>query len=178
MDKYLKETNLEEAQPTDKQVGALMREIQNKSMKYRFYKFLLRLSNLWFSKMTVSGVLLLSILSNTMFSLGLIFIVCVLMFYNSLFLDYTSARKKLVPILRDFILSFLLIEIIVNFIYQIPLSYFDNSLSQYIAQILGVYKIWSITVIDNQFNYRFYKEKKVIQLAFKAMIYLIVNLQI
>ena len=93
-------------------------------MKYRFYKFLLRLSNIWYSKMMVSGILLLSILSNTLFSLGLIFVVCVLMFNNNLFLDYTRARKKLIPILRDFILSFLLIEIIVNFVYQIPLSIF------------------------------------------------------
>lgn len=96
---------------------ALIKEIQNHSMQYRFYKFLMRLANIWYSKLMVMAVLSFSIISNTLFSLGLIFIICVLMFYNSLFLDYSSARKKLIPILRDFILFFILVEIIVNFVY-------------------------------------------------------------
>jgi len=62
------------------------------SRRYRFYKTMQRVSNIYYSKLMVMMIIILSILSNTLFSLGYIMLLCCVMFLSKLFYDVESAR--------------------------------------------------------------------------------------
>jgi hypothetical protein len=126
---------------------------------YRFYKVVQRGTNLNFSKLMVSLVLLLSILSNTLFSTAFIMVLFYLMFVNRFFLNIEQARKQLRPLIKNFLIPFILIEILLHFIYQIPAEY------------------WEITVQENKIIYRKYNFDKVFQLMCKGFIFFLLNLQ-
>jgi len=46
-----------------------------------------RFLNVYYSKIMVAMIIILSILSNSVFSLGYVIILCILMFYNEVFLN-------------------------------------------------------------------------------------------
>lgn len=127
-------------------------------------------------------VFILAVMSNTLFSLGVIGVFCILMFQNKLFLDVQSAKKILKPVLNDFVVPFIMIEILLHFIYQIPLEIFTKERlddTYHIAEYLGIYKYWEIIIVVNgRREYRFYKYTKVVQLACKALIVHIVKIQV
>jgi hypothetical protein len=58
----------------------LLKQILNSSQLYRVYKQLQRFANIYYSMMVLSLVIILSIMSNTLFSLGYIIVLSVMMF--------------------------------------------------------------------------------------------------
>ena len=151
------------------------------SLYYGFYKVLQRFAILDFGRYMAGAILLLAVVSNTLFSLGVLAIACFLVYENRLFLDTQSARKKVNPLLRDYLLPFLLLEIGFHFVFQVPLKIFSKEFrpqTYHLAEILGIHKIWEIAFVGKTFTYRTYSSTKVLQLSCKALVYLLVSLQI
>jgi hypothetical protein len=65
-------------------------------------------------------IIILSILSNTLFSLGYIMLLCSLMFLSKLFYDVESARTNLLPLLQKLAIPYMLVEILMQLMFQIP----------------------------------------------------------
>ena len=78
------------------------------------------MSNIYYSKLMVMLIMILSILSNTLFSLGYILLLCSIMYLSKLFYDVESARSILLPLLKKFVIPYMLFEIILQLIFQIP----------------------------------------------------------
>lgn len=167
--------------PSEKnqEVKRLIGELLSDSPYYGFYKVLQRFAILHYGGFMAGAVLLLAAVSNTLFSLGVLGIACYLVYQNRLFLDTQSARKKVSPILRDYLLPFLLLEIGIHFAFQVPLRIFSKEFrpqTYHLAEILGIHKIWDIAFVGKTFTYRTYSGTKVLQLSCKALVYLLVSL--
>ena len=94
---------------------------------YQFYRAFERFLNLYYSKIMVSMIMILSIMSNTLFSLGYIFMLSNIMFKSNLFLDVISAREELLPILKSWVAPYIFFEMTIQMVYQLPLQIFDTS---------------------------------------------------
>ena len=82
-------------------------------------------------------IVILSIMSNTVFSLGYILVLCAIMFLSSLFYKVESARLYLLPLLQNFVTPYMLVEILVQMLYQMPLYAFEGSNSTGTADIVS-----------------------------------------
>ena len=51
------------------------------------------------------------------FSLGYIIVLCLMMYSNKLFLKISEARTKLLPILRNFVLPYMIFEMLISMVY-------------------------------------------------------------
>jgi hypothetical protein len=101
-------------------MNSKLKELLLKSRRYRFYKTMQRMSNIYYSKLMIMMIMILSILSNTLFSLGYILLLCSVMYLSKLFYDVESARTILLPLLKKFVIPYMLFEIILQLVYQIP----------------------------------------------------------
>ena len=72
----------------------------------------------------LNSILILSIMSNTLFSLGYIIVLCVMMYSNKMFINVQDARKVLNPILKNFVLNYMILEMLMQLVYQVPLPIF------------------------------------------------------
>jgi len=93
-------------------MNSKLKELLLTSRRYRFYKMMQRMSNIYYSKLMVMMIMILSILSNTLFSLGYILLLCSVMYLSKLFYDVESARTILLPLLKKFVIPYMLFEII------------------------------------------------------------------
>ena len=93
-------------------MNSKLKELLLTSRRYRFYKMMQRMSNIYYSKLMVMMIMILSILSNTLFSLGYILLLCSVMYLSKLFYDVESARTILLPLLKKFVVPYMLFEII------------------------------------------------------------------
>ena len=124
------------------------------SRRYRFYKMMQRMSNIYYSKLMVMMIMILSILSNTLFSLGYILLLSCVMFFSKLFYDVDSARTTLLPLLKKFVIPYMHFEIMLQLIYQIPVinqafDSEDHQLLKLIPKVLGVEKYYNLRLDDN-----------------------------
>ena len=60
----------------------LIRKLKEKSKIYLFHKFMQRFAILYYGKVVLSLVMILSIMCNTLFSLGYVALLCTLMYKN------------------------------------------------------------------------------------------------
>ena len=75
-------------------------------------KMIQKFAILYYGKVVWSLVIILVVMSNSLFSLGYIILVCILMFANKLFLDVDKARNTLLPILRMIVLPYIILEML------------------------------------------------------------------
>lgn len=68
--------------------------------------------NFYYPKLMIAMILILSIMSNTLFSLGYVIMFCIIMMSNSLFLDTHNAKTKLLPRLKHWLVPYMLIELL------------------------------------------------------------------
>ena len=87
-----------------------------------------RFANIYYGKLVLALVIILSIMSNTLFSLGYILVLYVLMFKTRLFLNVEDARKTLNPILNRFVLPYMIFELMCNLAYSLPIDAFNPDL--------------------------------------------------
>jgi hypothetical protein len=94
-----------------------LKDILQTSWKYSLYKAMQRGANIYYSKLMVMMIMILSILSNTLFSLGYIMLVCCVMFLSKLFYDVESARRNLLPLLQKLVIPYMLVEILIQLLF-------------------------------------------------------------
>ena len=68
-------------------------EVLSHSKRYNFYKFSERFALLYYPKVMVFLIMSLAIMSNTVFALGYILLLSVMMFSSKLFLHFDRARS-------------------------------------------------------------------------------------
>ena len=135
----------------------------------------------------VMMIVILSIMSNTVFSLGYIIVLCAIMFLSSLFYKVESARLYLLPLLQSFVTPYVLVEILAQMIYQMPLEKFNNSSSgggtsdivAKIPSIIGVEKYYEVSYLNKAPTLTIDTDTKSLgQLWCKALVYFLIALQI
>jgi hypothetical protein len=75
------------------------------------------IANIYYSKIIVNMILIISVMSKSLFSLGYIIILCILMYSNQLFLQVDKARKILRPIMSKILIPYMIIEIAFVLVY-------------------------------------------------------------
>ena len=131
-----------------------MKRLLQESWTYKFYKFMQEFANIYYSKLVLSLVLILSLLSNTLFSLGYIVVLCVIMYNSQLTLDVHASRTTLKPILEKFVLPYMIFEISTHLIYALPIDLFDpdqphDTFMTLLPNLLGLNKYYTIVFVDN-----------------------------
>jgi hypothetical protein len=91
--------------------------ILNDSITYNLYKLMQSIANIYYSKIIVNMILIISVMSKSLFSLGYIIILCILMYSNQLFLQVDKARKILRPIMSKILIPYMIIEIAFVLVY-------------------------------------------------------------
>ena len=113
------------------------------------------MANIYYSKAIVNMILILSVMSNSLFSLGYIIVLCVMMYSNQLFLDVKKARTVLSPIMRKFVIPYMIIEMGIVLIYQIPIEAFDpnqkdkNRFLEIFPKIMGLRKYYTVRIVSD-----------------------------
>lgn len=149
---YLNNAELTLAQSSPKESKLQLQEtiegIMSHSRLYRFYKMMQRIANVYYGKFMVVMIIILSIMANTIFSLIYIILLSLLVFYNSFFLNIKKARKYLRPLLSKVVIPFMIFELSIQFLYQIPImSLEDNLTFNSIAHILGLENYFTVKMI-------------------------------
>ena len=83
-------------------------------------------------------------MSNTLFSLGYVLMFCIIMMSNSLFLDTFKAKSKLLPRLKFWLVPYMLVELLLQFLYQMPFEYSESLKNA--ADIIGLKLYYSLTI--------------------------------
>lgn len=141
-------------QENDLKVKELVRGLLKKSLVHSFYKSMQRFANIYYGQLVVSLVIILSIMSNTLFSLGYVVVLCLLMYQNQLFLNVSDAKTKLVPFLQNLLLPYMIVEMTVQLAYQLPIDAFDpnedhNWPLKYLPTVLGLHKYYVVKTQDS-----------------------------
>jgi hypothetical protein len=134
----------------------------------------------------VMMIIILSILSNTLFSLGYIMLLCCVMYLSKLFYDVNQARQILLPLLRKFVIPYMLFEILIQLLYQLPTinRYFkdDNRYEaiKQIPRVLGLEQYYVLNLGEDFLPEIQEKHdlKSLGQLWCKAFAYFFISLQI
>jgi hypothetical protein len=143
-----------------------------------------KFSHIYYSKLVLGLVVILSIMSNTLFSLGYIIVLCLIMYENDRFLSVRKARESLVPLFRNFVMPYMIFEMFCQLIYQLPIDAFNpnlehNWVAQYLPQILGLHKYYSINTTDQaEPVLEEGADQGVLQLWCKALVYFLISIQI
>ena len=111
-------------------IEVLVKQILTQSWRYHFYKVMTKFSQIYYSKLVLGLVVILSIMSNTLFSLGYIIVLCLIMYENDRFLSVEKARKSLVPLFRNFVMPYMILEMFCQLLYQLPIEAFDPKPNQ------------------------------------------------
>ena len=118
---------------------------------YRISETIENYATVYHGKVVICLVLVLSVLTNSLFSLGYIILACFLTYKNKHFLKPDKARKKLVPIFEKVILRYMIFEILIHLVFQIPIDAFEYSDtdSNLFPKILGLYKHYKMVPVEN-----------------------------
>ena len=161
-----------------------MLKIKSESIQYRIYKQFQRSTNTFYPTFMICSVVFLSVLSNTIFSIGIILFFSFLMYNHHLFFKIEHARRALLPIFQYLILPLIMLEVFLNFVIQLPFEIFNEQNKDqmlHIPQILGLYKYWRIiedSKSANQYKYiNDYNKERAIQLILKVIMICIINIQ-
>ena len=130
-------------------VKNLIKKILHEQYMYRFYKLMQRFANIYYSKIMLNSILILSIMSNTLISLGYIIVLCVMMYSNKMFINVKDARKVLNPILKNFVLNYMILEMLMQLVYQVPLTMFQSagdSVDAEVPSIIGILKYYKVNI--------------------------------
>lgn len=144
-----------------------MRRLLDKSLTYKFYKFAQTFANVYYSKLLTSLVLILAIMSSTLFSLGYIVVLCIIMHNSQLSLSVEASRKTLKPIFQKFVMPYMIVEIFCHLAYSIPIDAFDPTIQHGIVltqlpTILGLHKYYSIYLNNDGIPNLEYRDAKLI----------------
>jgi len=81
---------------------------------HRRYKMLQKFANLYYSKLMVVMTLILSLMSNTIFSLCYVIVFVLMLLSIQNFLDVQKARESLSPLLKNGLLNFIMVELLMD----------------------------------------------------------------
>lgn len=161
----------------------VLKQLLNSSQLYRVYKQLQRFANIYYSMMVLSLVIILSIMSNTLFSLGYIIVLSIMMFKNRLFLNVHDARNTLAPILKKYVLPYMIFEMLCSVAYNIPFDLFNPELPhskivQHLPSILGLVKYYKVDATSTDIPFISRNESHIFSLWCKALVYFFISIQI
>lgn len=162
----------------------MIRELVRRSSVFGFQQSMQRFANVYYGKLVVSLVVILSIMSSTLFSLGYVIVVCLMMYASELFLSVEDARTKLVPFLKNFCLPYMIFEISVQLAFQMPIAAFDPLLEHgwalgHLPTVLGLQKYFTVMVLPDGTPVLVSEgQNSLIQLWLKALVYFFISVQI
>ena len=98
----------------------------------------------YYALFMIAFLLAVSIFNGSLLSFGYFFSCMILIYWYVSLLTVENSRTKIINLLKYFLIPFLLLDIGLNLIYQIPLKVFEDTNSTY-AKIIGFETIWTIT---------------------------------
>ena len=122
----------------------MIEELKNQSRVHLVYKSLQRVCNIYYPSLMLCVILILSIMSSTLFSLGYILALCYLMLNMKKFLEVDKAREGLLPLFMYFFVPYMMFELFMILLYQVPVPLFALEDFTRIAKVLGVEKYYII----------------------------------
>lgn len=92
----------------------------------------------------IAFLLAVSIFNGSLLSFGY-FLSCMILIYEyGSLLTVARSRTRIIILLKYFLIPYLMLDVGLNLIYQIPVPYFQSGENEW-AKIVGFEKIWTIT---------------------------------